>query len=227
MSDGSSSQMPVEFKICGLTRAVDSARAVEAGAAFVGVIFAGGPRALTPQRAADVLVEMPVASRRVGVFGSASASEIARIAELAGIGVAQLHNDPDAATVAEVRERTGLDVWAVVRVSPGDTVPDLSELFSVSSGLLLDARSPSGLGGTGTQLPWNTIGPSLTAMRPAGSRLVLAGGLTALNVGEAIAAIRPDVVDVSSGVELEPGIKDPAQLRAFADALGTARIRIP
>lgn len=211
--------MRTGFKVCGLTRAADAAEAVGAGADFIGVVFAGGPRLVTPERAASVLAEMPRRENRVGVFGSQGPGEIARLVETAGVGVVQLHNDPDPAAVVAVRESTGLAVWAVVRVAPGSSAPDLSDLYEVSDAVLLDARSPSGLGGTGTRLSWNMLGSVQQAVRPAETMLVLAGGLSPGNVAEAVMAVQPDLVDVSSGVEQEPGIKDPVLIRAFARAV--------
>jgi phosphoribosylanthranilate isomerase len=98
-------------------------------------------------------------------------------------------------------------------------------LWAAADALLLDAHVPGKLGGTGTTLPWRTMAADLRELRAAAgpeSRLVLAGGLTPDNVGEAILLLRPDVVDVSSGVERAPGIKDHDRMHAFADAVRTA-----
>lgn len=176
---------------------------------------------LSAERAAEVLGEVPANVRRVGVFGSQGPDEIHRVATRAGLHVAQLHGDPDAETVIRVRERTGLSVWAVVRLAPGDALPDLTELAMASDALLLDARSPSGLGGSGIRLRWTALAPGLRELktRAARVRLILAGGLTPANVEDAVAAIRPDLVDVSSGVESKPGVKDDARVRKFAEAV--------
>ena len=111
------------------------------------------------------------------------------------------------------------------RLAPGDALPDLTGLATVSDAVLLDARSPSGLGGSGIRLPWTALGPLLQVVRArqAPARLILAGGLTPEKERQpavsAATAVRPDMVDVSSGVESEPGIKDAARMRAFAEAV--------
>ncbi len=220
--------MPTGFKICGLTRPQDALLAAEVGAECVGVVFAGGPRMLTAERAAAVLAEVPANVRRVGVFGSQGPDEIGRVAARAGLHVAQLHGDADAETVIRVREQTGLAVWAVVRLAPGDALPDLTDLASASDALLLDARSPSGLGGSGIRLQWNALAPGLRDLRARAARfrLILAGGLRPGNVEDAVAAVGPDLVDVSSGVESAPGIKDAVFVREFAKAVCRSNIRI-
>lgn len=206
-------------KFCGLTREEDVREAVAAGASYLGVIFAGGPRRLTPGQAAAVLGSSVGTARRVGVFGAVDAAEVAAVAAAAGLDVVQLHADPDADAVRRVRARFGGEVWAVVRV-PGDRIPErAAELFEAADAVVFDALAPSGLGGTGVTLPWTALQPRLAALRaPGRARLVLAGGLRPENVADAVWALSPDVVDVSSGVESAPGIKDAARLRAFARA---------
>ncbi len=212
-----------DIKFCGLTRAEDADYATVLGAGDVGVIFAGGPRELTPLRAAQVLARVPASVQRVGVFADQQPSEIAEIAREVGLSVAQLHGASDVARIEAVREAFGGDVWAVVRVQgtalPGET----QSLLSAADGLLLDAHTPGALGGTGTALPWADLSRELEEIRGARS-IVLAGGLKPENVGRAIAALSPDVVDVSSGVESSPGIKDHERMRAFRDAVMHASI---
>ena len=210
-----------EIKFCGLTRAVDAEFAGGVGAAYLGVIFAGGPRALEPERAADVLDGCTTAAERVGVFGRALPDEIARIARTARLDVVQMHADPDAADVAAVRERTGAKLWAVVRVA-SELPPNIDELFDAADAVLIDARVAGSLGGNGVRLDWGALSPALEAKRGGARRMVLAGGLAPGNVAEAVATLRPDVVDVSSGVESAPGIKDHARMRAFAAAVAGA-----
>lgn len=216
--------MRVEVKFCGLTRPEDAARAAELGASYAGVIFAGGPRLVTTERARTIL-DAACATRpgirRVGVFAAEAPDRIARVATSASLDVIQLHGDPSPRTVTEVRSEVPGVLWTVVRVA-GDELPDsLGELLAVADGVVLDARVEGRLGGTGVALPWQALSARLRRLRAAAgvrARLVLAGGLHAGNVGEAVAMLSPDVVDVSSGVESAPGIKDHALMRAFAEA---------
>ena len=206
-----------EVKFCGLTRAEDAEAAVRLGARYVGVIFAGGPRLLDPERARRVLDAVPSGVQRVGVFGSAPPEVIASSAAAANVTVVQLHADPAPADVRAVRARFGGSVWAVIRVAGTELPPGAGELFAEADAVVLDARSERGLGGTGVPLPWEVLAARLREVR-GGGRLVLAGGLTPGNVARAIDALAPDVVDVSSGVESAPGIKDPSLMSAFAEA---------
>jgi phosphoribosylanthranilate isomerase len=187
------------------------------------MIFAGGPRAIDIKAAREIQGAVPPAVGRVGVFGPDSTDGIVRRATAAGVTVVQLHGDPDAESVNAVRERFGGEVWAVARVG-GDDLPErIDGLFGVADAVVLDARSDRGLGGTGIALPWRRLAGAVTAARCAGrARLVVAGGLIPGNVGEAISALAPDVVDVSSGVESAPGVKDHRLMRAFAVAAGCA-----
>lgn len=207
--------MTPAIKFCGMMRAADVHFAVELGAGFVGAIFAGGPRLITADHARRMFDGVERA-RRVGVFGEQSSDEIARTAEVAVLDVIQLHADPTPAFVAEVKGKTGLETWAAMRVAKRLADSQLSALTSCADALLFDARSDDALGGTGRAFDWSLL------PRERECRIVLAGGLTPALVGEAIARVRPDVVDVSSGVESAPGVKDPALMRAFVDAVRAA-----
>jgi len=207
--------VPAEVKICGLTRSVDAEFADAAGASYLGVIFAGGPRERSPADARATLSGRR--ARKVGVFAGQSAAEISEIAAIVGLDVVQLHGTSSVARVAEVRAATGLEVWAVVRTSTGLLTASDEKLADAADALVVDALVPGTLGGTGVALPWMELGESLDAMA-SGHRIVLAGGLTAENVGEAIDYVSPMVVDVSSGVESSPGIKDQKLVRAFIAA---------
>jgi len=209
-----------EIKFCGVTRREDALQAASLGASYVGVIFAGGPRQLTPERAADVLRDLPSGVRRVGVFADQDASTIARIALLVGLDVVQLHGGADVERGRAVRRVFSGDVWAVLRVQGSTLPPNTRQLFADADALLVDACVPGALGGTGMTLPWSALEKALRSPRHGG-RFVLAGGLRPDNVAEAIAVLAPDVVDVSSGVEAAPGIKDHDRMRAFRDAVAT------
>jgi phosphoribosylanthranilate isomerase len=202
-----------------MTRAVDAQMAVALDASYIGVIFAGGPRHLTTERAAEVLRDIPASVRRVGVFDHQNVREVAELARKLALGAVQLHGGCNEETVARLRADFDGEVWAVLRLESGEVLQAGASLFESADAVLLDAHVPGRLGGTGVALPWQDLVERLGPLRGRRARLVLAGGLNADNVASAIELLRPDVVDVSSGVETAPGIKDHARMRAFRDAV--------
>lgn len=206
------------IKFCGLTRREDVDVAMHLGAAFVGVVFAGGPRARTAEQGRS-LFDGVSAARRVGVFGDQPPDVIARIADRARLDVVQLHADPTPDLVAEMKALTGRETWAAVRVSKVLPEEDMGALISSADAILFDTRASGTLGGTGRAFDWTLLTDSLDKHRHAGGRFILAGGLTPTLVPRAIAAVRPAVVDVSSGVERAPGVKDHGLMAAFAAAV--------
>ena len=212
----------VEIKFCGLTRPEDAAIAVELRASYAGVIFAGGPRMLTPSRAREVFGALDGSPlQRVGVFGAQSASEILELARECALDVLQLAGEMDKDSRGRIAKEFNGAIWPVVRVRPGASgVPAaVSAQFAAGAdALVLDAAVGGRLGGTGVAFDWRRLAPAVTKLRREG-RVVLAGGLRPENVAGAIALVSPDVVDVSSGVESAPGIKDPQRMRAFAAAV--------
>ena len=201
-----------------MTRPADASFASEIGASYIGAVFAPGPRQVTVESAREIFDSMGGALR-VGVFGTNDVREIGRIADAVELDVVQLHADPTPDDVHAVRSSFGGDVWAALRIE-GTHVPDvIEELVDAADGVVLDAKSSDKLGGTGKTIPWHELAPEITRAR-TGSLLILAGGLTPQNVGIALRALAPDVVDVSSGVEQSPGIKDHQLMRDFADAVG-------
>jgi phosphoribosylanthranilate isomerase len=207
-----------EIKFCGLTHPDDAAFAASLGASYVGVIFAGGPRSLNVQRAMEVLSVVPPSVGRVGVFADQSADEIARMAHVLQLNVVQLHGSFDPERISALRKDFSGEVWPVCRLSSAALPPSVTDMLSTGDGLLLDAAVPGKLGGTGVALPWAELAEPLRELRRF-KRIILAGGLRPENVGQAIAALSPDVVDVSSGVESAPGIKDHDRMREFRDAV--------
>jgi len=211
--------VPPEIKFCGLTRAEDVAAAVAIGANYVGVVFAGGPRNVTVAQARELMSHVPHGVKRVGVFGHDVRSDVTGdVAHSVGLDVLQLHGDPDEGVVEEVRRAFKGAVWAAVRVAGSSLPARTAALFRAADAVVLDAYAGTSLGGTGVALPWGELAAGVEAVRGTG-RLVLAGGLRAETVAAAVAALRPDVVDVSSGVESTPGVKDHQKLRAFRDAV--------
>ena len=210
--------MSAEIKFCGLTRPEDAAFAATLGASYIGVIFAGGPRALNVPRAMEVLSAAPRTVARVGVFADQSAEEIAGIASVLQLDALQLHGSFDPPRLEALRKLFDGEIWPVCRVSGATLPPVVHEMLELGDGLLLDAAVPGKLGGTGVTLPWTELADPLRELRRF-KRIILAGGLRPENVGQAIAALSPDVVDVSSGVESSPGIKDHDRMREFRDAV--------
>ena len=215
-----------KIKFCGMTRASDAAVASELGASHVGVIFAESPRRVTIEQAAEVFAAA-TGARRVGVFGHAGATpgEIIRHARDLRLDVLQLHGSFIAADIVRLRDDFDGELWPVIPVDENATeLPSGSDVLAdVSDALLLDTSVRGRSGGTGKTFDWTA---AADAVRKASARIpiVLAGGLNAGNVGNAIRALHPAIVDVSSGIECAPGIKDPDLMRAFADAVVSASI---
>lgn len=201
-------------KICGLTRRLDAEAAARLGASYLGtVLVPGSPRHVTPEEARRVtegLEAVPVAVvADLGVAGTVEA------AGAAGAEVVQLHGSETVREVTEVADAGPWKVWKVLRLGAGALDRDAALEFSdVADGLLLDAWHPRRLGGTGRPFPWDEAAPLLAELRGRVLRIA-AGGLDPSNVGRAVEVLDPDVVDVSSGVESEPGVKDQARIRRF------------
>ena len=214
--------MRAEIKFCGLTRPEDAELAASLGASYVGVIFAGGPRNLSPERAADVLAAVPRAVQRVGVFANQTADDIAEVANRLGLDVVQLHGSSTAARIAAIRAQFSGKIWPVCRVAEPPLPAEVTALIELADGLVLDSYVRGTLGGTGVTMPWSALSEEVNRIRPNIRRFVLAGGLRPENVVQAITTLAPHVVDVSSGVESAPGIKDHDRMRAFHDAVAAS-----
>lgn len=212
----------VRVKICGLTRREDAERAASAGAAFGGVILApGGKRSVSATQAAAVLEGLPL--RRVGVFVDAPLDALLRDARAAGLHVVQLHGDEDASFVRALRSAGQWTIWKAVRPRTAEEFAAAVEAFAPAvDGLLLDGWSAEARGGTGHRFPWEEVA-RVRGLLPPEVELIAAGGLNPGNVGRAVELLRPAVVDVSSGVELSPGVKDPAGVAAFVAAALASR----
>lgn len=209
----------VELKFCGLTRPEDAALAVELGAHYCGVIFAGGPRLVSVARAAEVFAPVRgTATKRVGVFGAQGIEETLDIADTLSLDVIQFADSVADVRRIGLRERLAGALWQVAHTDPraATAMADPAQWFaSGADAIVLDAAVVGQLGGTGVALDWAALGPEVRRLRSLG-RVVLAGGLRPENVARAVSLAMPDVVDVSSGVESAPGLKDPERMRAFA-----------
>lgn len=192
-------------KACGITRVEDAAVAVEAGATAIGFVFwRDSPRWIEPARAAAIAADVPPSVARVGVFVDAAPAEMLDVAAQVGLTIVQLHGHESPACVDAVH---GLPVWRAVTL---DTAEDVLRTWPSGTIRLLDAHDPRRRGGTGQRIDW------VRAREVAATaRVILAGGLSPENVGDAVRTVRPLGVDVSSGVEQAPGIKDAARLRLF------------
>jgi phosphoribosylanthranilate isomerase len=197
-------------KVCGVTRLDDALAAVDAGASAVGFVFwPNSPRFVDPYRARAIAAKLPPFVTAVGLFVNQPVGYVNGVASLVRLGAVQLHGDetPDmAASIAA-------PVIKALPVERASGWPD-------GTTLLLDVHDPVQRGGTGRVIDW-TAAAAVAANR----RVLLAGGLTPENIADAVARVRPFGIDVSSGVERAPGIKDPARIRAFFEAIhGTSHL---
>lgn len=199
-------------KICGITRPQDADLAAGLGASALGFVFwPGSPRAVSPEAAAAIARGVPQGVKKVGVFVDQSSDEVTRIMDEVGLDIAQLHGheSPDycrtvMAGARAVFKSVGLGGNGSINVDDYDR----------GVVLLVDAFDPVRFGGTGKTVNWDS------AREIAASRqTILAGGLNAANIKLAVRSVRPYGVDVSSGVESAPGVKDPNRLRSFFEAL--------
>jgi phosphoribosylanthranilate isomerase len=213
----------VFVKICGITRPQDAELAVGLGASALGFVFwPGSPRHLNPQSAQPIVANVPDSVLKVGVFVDQPVEEVARIMDEVGLGVAQLHGheSPDycrqlTARLSTVSRPTPAPTRSVIKaIGVKDNGSVNVEDFDPDILLLVDAYDPAKMGGTGKTVNWESA-RQIAATR----RTILAGGLNAANVTIAVRLVRPFGVDVSSGVESAPGVKDPIRMRAFFEAL--------
>jgi phosphoribosylanthranilate isomerase len=197
-------------KFCGITRAEDAELAVEAGAWAIGfILWPGSRRYVEPAMAAGIARAVRRRIDLVGVFVNPTLDEVAHAADLMGLTHVQLHGDEGPSFCSAVAQRTGVRVIKALRVRSRADVHD-AERFHTDLHML---DSPA----NGRTWDW-----SLASERRTRTPLIVAGGLTAENVGDAVATARPWAVDVASGVEAEPGVKDPELVRAFAAAVAAA-----
>ncbi|MCA8878911.1 MAG: phosphoribosylanthranilate isomerase [Rhodobacteraceae bacterium] len=210
----------VRVKFCGLTRSRDVAAAAAAGAAYVGfVFFPKSPRHLSLDAARALALDVPAGIAKVALTVDASDAELDAILAEVPIDILQLHGRETPERVTALRTRTGLPQMKAVGVAEAADLAILDRYGRVADMILVDAKAPKGAalpGGNGVPFDWRLI---------AGRRWpvpwMLAGGLTPENVAEAVRLTGARQVDVSSGVETAPGVKDPDRIAAFAAALQT------
>src|SRR6056297_787280 len=214
----------IRTKICGLTRPEDVAAVAEAGAAYCGfVFFPKSPRNLSVAAARELAVEVPVGVAKVALVVDAEDALLDEITGSVPLDMLQLHGSESPERVSELRARYGLPVMKAVGVADAEDVDALDLYAQVADQILVDAKPSKHAdlpGGNGMSFDWRLI-----SNRRWSVPWMLAGGLTPDNVAEAVALTGARQVDVSSGVEAAPGIKDAALIRAFVDALRVPTLR--
>ena len=208
-------------KICGITRFEDAELAASLGAWALGfILWPGSSRYVEEAVAAGIARRVRRQAELVGVFVNPTLDEVAHAVDAIGLTYVQLHGEEGQSFATEAARRTGAKVIKAARVAGP---ADLQSLERFRTDLhLLDASVEGARGGTGRSWDW-----SLAAQRRSKIPMVLSGGLTPDNVADGVAALHPYAVDVASGVEAEPGIKDPAKLEAFFTVAAPARASVP
>ncbi len=189
-------------KICGITNVKDALDAIELGADAVGFLFTESPRKISVSKASEIVKQLPANFLTIGVFRDQEAREVIDTVREVGLLGAQMHGRESVAEVAEVIEHVR---WVAKSVIAGSQEALKADEFGTSM-ILVDSAHP----GTGTSYDLN-----LLQQIPKALRLILSGGLTVTNVGESIKVVSPWGVDVSSGVETSPGVKDRTKMRDF------------
>jgi phosphoribosylanthranilate isomerase len=202
--------MKTQVKICGLTSVAEAVAAAEAGADMIGLmLYEGSPRHISLALAAEISRALPPFVLKVGVFVNPEEALVSRAIAECQLSLLQFHGDEP----SEFCTQFGLMSMKALRVQNADSLAALEHY--ATDAFLLDAYSPSGLGGTGEKFNWDLA----VAAQRFGKPIFLAGGLTPENVADAVRQVRPFAVDVSSGVETAPGIKAAARVRAFIAAV--------
>jgi len=198
----------VYVKFCGFTHVSDVVEAVRLGVDAIGMVFyPGSARCVSPAQGRELARAIPASVDCVALFVNPASDEVKRVMDIVDPSVLQFHGDEEAGFC----EGFGRPYWKALAMDRTHALAWLQEQsarFSQASALLLDGHAPGAMGGGGRSFNWNAV-PAMN------QRLILAGGLTAETVGEAIRTVKPYGVDVSSGIETQPGIKDGARMREF------------
>ncbi|GAB5450016.1 MAG: phosphoribosylanthranilate isomerase [Halioglobus sp.] len=206
---------PIRVKICGITRVDDAIAAAEAGVDAIGMVFyPDSPRAVSSGQAADIVASLPPFVTAVGLFVNAEAAAINAVLDSVPLDVLQFHGDESAEFCASFRR----PYLKAVRMREGVDLVAEAKRYQGARALLLDAWSEHAPGGTGKTFDWNLIARDISLP------FALAGGLDADNVAAALAKVRPAAIDLSSGVEREPGVKDAAKIGEFMAVLRAAAV---
>jgi phosphoribosylanthranilate isomerase len=203
------------LKICGMTRMGDALHAVREGATAIGFVFwKESPRYIEPERAGEIAAALPPSVKAVGVFVNEPLDSIRETARVARLRMVQLHGDEPPAYVDQIEQ-------PVIRAVSLDTVEETAWTWPAETTLLLDSTDPSRSGAGRASVDW-----SRAALATRTRRVVLAGGLTPDNIEEAIVTVRPIGVDVASGVESAPGVKDLDKVARFLTNARAAFARV-
>ena len=191
----------VKIKVCGLTDPSEAKAVAEAGANAIGLVFAKSPRQIDPDRAREIVQNLPPMVQTVGVFVNESSEKIRQIIDYCGLDLVQLHGEETPETCKDLAPRA-IKAW---RIRTKADIQDLLPYQEVVKAFLLDAWSPSAHGGTGETFDWSI---AIEAKKVLSRPIILAGGLKPENIAQAVKQVRPWGVDVSSGVENAPGKKN-------------------
>lgn len=198
-------------KVCGITSSEDALCAVRLGASALGFVFyEKSPRFIRPAEAGEIISQLPPFVTKVGVFVNAGADYLREAKDIAGFDAYQLHGDE----TPEFCSAFGENYIKAIRVKDSESLSAV-ELYDTDA-FLFDTYSPDAYGGTGENFSWDV----LSRRKLEDKFVILSGGLNSGNVREAIRAVNPYAVDVSSGVEISPGIKDHLKLERFMEAAG-------
>jgi phosphoribosylanthranilate isomerase len=207
--------MSTAVKICGITRGDDALAAAQLGAHALGFIFyAKSPRDVAPQRAAEIIRGLPPFITAVGLFVNPQENDIERVLARVPLNMLQFHGEE----TPEFCARFELPYLKAARVRAGLDLLQYAQHYRAARGLLLDAFVEGAHGGTGAAFDWSLVPRELPLP------VILSGGLTPNNVASAIRRVKPWAVDVSSGVEASPGIKDPRKIAAFMKEVRSAEV---
>lgn len=207
--------MRTRIKICGITREIDAIDAVQAGADAIGLVFyAPSPRAVSISQAQAIVKKMPPFVSVVGLFVDAEPHEVEQVLSQVHIDIFQFHGEEP----PEYCRQFNRPYMKAIRVKQDTNLLQYAQIYHEAKGLLLDTYTEGAVGGTGKTFDWGLIPQNLPVP------VVLAGGLNAENVGQAIQQVRPYAVDVSGGVEVNKGVKDAAKMAAFVLGVSNATV---
>lgn len=206
-------------KICGITSEAALDAAISAGADYLGFVFyKDSPRHINYEKARVLTNQTPSNLKNVGLFVNPGLTEIEKALEAADLDMIQLHGNESLQQIQAIKGQFGLPVMKAIRVGGREDLAQLASYEKVCDWLLFDAKSDKAQGGSGQAFEWSLL-KDLRLFKP----WMLAGGLSVENVAEAIGLLRPKAVDVSSGVEDAPGIKNPAKIKIFIETARAAR----
>jgi phosphoribosylanthranilate isomerase len=209
--------MPIQIKICGIKSPETLDAALEGGATHIGLnFFAKSPRSVTPDQAARIIERAQSRAKMVGLFVDPEPGFVDAVRQGATLDIIQLHGDEDPAFVSRIATATGLETWKAMPIKTSNDLMEANKYRGSAHRILYDAKPPKGAdlpGGTGQRFDWSLL-DGFTHPLP----WILAGGLDPGSVREAIQRTGTDFVDVSSGVESSPGVKDVDKIKAFLKA---------